>query len=253
MIPAGPRAGGKGGDRGGPARRGRCCSSGPPPVAPRGPDPAAAQARSSPCLRPGAARPRSRPGPGAFPGGSRVGLKPPSPSDPQPGWGCCTSIPLRDQRPPPPCTFAISKRLAESKEGSGKGCSPPSTQPSPAQRGPEGAEPHQGGGTVQGKTCIKVTAKQAASPPRSSLGWGAVTPLGGSGGGTPSRGDVGVPAESSPARRGLTSCSTAARSRPHGTPTSLSPGRKDWQAHTPKPLPPMITIRDLFNCENNCN
>lgn len=226
-----------------------------PPVAPRGPDPAAAQARSSPCLRPGAARPRSRPGPGAFPGGSRVGLKPPSPSDPQPGWGCCTSIPLRDQRPPPPCAFAISKRLAESKEGSGKGCSPPapSTQPSPAQRGPGGAEPHQGGGTVQGKTCIKVTAKQAASSPRSSLGTGNCDPPGGLRGGISSRGDVRVPAESSPARRGLTSCSTAARSRPHGTPTSLSPGRKDWQAHAPKPLAPMITIRGFFNCENNCN
>lgn len=140
MIPAGPRAGGKGGDRGGPARRGRCCSSGPPPVAPRGPDPAAAQARSSPCLRPGAARPRSRPGPGAFPGGSRVGLKPPSPSDPQPGWGCCTSIPLRDQRPPPPCTSAISggKKQAACREqgGLGEGLQPPQH---PAQPGSEGS------------------------------------------------------------------------------------------------------------------
>lgn len=72
MIPAGPRVGGKGGDRGGPARRGRCCSSGPPPSRPGdrtrrqrrlGAPPACGRGQPGPA--PGRAPELSRGGPGS--------------------------------------------------------------------------------------------------------------------------------------------------------------------------------------------
>lgn len=145
-TPAGPGAGGmRGTEDPGPGPPGAVLQLRGPPSPARGPDPAAAQARSSPCLRPGAARPRSRPGPEAFPKGSQAGTKPPSPSDPQPpqpGRGCSTSIPLRTSThlplAPLQLAMATSKRLGESKEGSGKGCSPPTLSPA-RLRGVQGA------------------------------------------------------------------------------------------------------------------